>query len=471
MLTITQASRYTGLPTSVLGHASSLDPPRLRCFQNGPRGRRYYKPSDLGRLCGVDGQTPSSPEAPSRGGRKQVTKMATLPTTNESEFGGKLRVLGYMPDGHPIYPITGSEGGRGYSTAGDIITTTIDGRPLNDLWTEFQQTLEIVNSERRAVTNLLCFRTDRSADGVAQTVGDDDFELASEFGEPTSLASKPEIITVGYPFHDYDKATRFTWKFLRDAPASQVEEVHARALYADNKLTTHAILRRLLDPTEDINSDGRTVYGLYNGDAMLPPRYGFHAFTDPHSHYLTTGSATPDGADLDAMIAHITEHGYATTPGSQLVLFLNPDELPPITQIRADSGALEAQYDFIPGQGAPAYLTDQEIIGDIAPGEFNRLKITGSYGPVWIAPTQFMPPGYLLMTATGGGNDSLNPVGFREHINPAHRGLRLLPGARSGYPLVDSFYTRGFGVGVRHRGAAVAMQITTDTTYDAPVGL
>lgn len=47
MLTITQASRYTGLPTSVLGHASSLDPPKLRCFQNGPRGRRYYRPSDL----------------------------------------------------------------------------------------------------------------------------------------------------------------------------------------------------------------------------------------------------------------------------------------------------------------------------------------------------------------------------------------------------------------------------------------
>ena len=47
MLTITQAAAYTGLPTSVLGHAAALDPPKLRCFQNGPRGRRYFKPSDL----------------------------------------------------------------------------------------------------------------------------------------------------------------------------------------------------------------------------------------------------------------------------------------------------------------------------------------------------------------------------------------------------------------------------------------
>lgn len=47
MLTITQAAKRTGLPTSVLGHAASLDPPRLRCFQNGSRGRRYFRPSDL----------------------------------------------------------------------------------------------------------------------------------------------------------------------------------------------------------------------------------------------------------------------------------------------------------------------------------------------------------------------------------------------------------------------------------------
>lgn len=397
--------------------------------------------------------------------------MRTLPTLAppESEFGGKLHVLGYTPDGRPIYPIAGAEGARGYSTAGDIITTTIDGRPLNDLWSEFQTTLDIVNGERTAVTNLLCFRTDRSADGVAQSVGDDDFEMASEFGEPVSLRSKPDVITVGYPFDDWDKAARFTWKFLRDAPASQVEEVHARALYADNKLVTHSILRRLLDPTADVNSDGRNVYGLYSGDTMVPPRHGFNVFESGHNHYFTTGSATPDGADLDDMARHITHHGYGTTPGSQLVLFVNPDDLPPLVAIRA--GEAGAQYDFIPGAAAPAYLTDKEIVGDVAPGEFNRLKVEGSYGRVWITPTEFMPPGYLLMAATGGSNDSLNPVGFREHVNAVHRGLRLLPGNRNGYPLVDSYYTRGFGVGVRHRGAAAVMQITSGGTYTPPSGL
>ena len=31
------------------------------------------------------------------------------------------------------------------------------------------------------------------------------------------------------------------------------------------------------------------------------------------------------------------------------------------------------------------------------------------------------------------------------------------------YPLIDSFYSRGFGTGIRQRGAAVVVQITTGT--------
>jgi hypothetical protein len=37
------------------------------------------------------------------------------------------------------------------------------------------------------------------------------------------------------------------------------------------------------------------------------------------------------------------------------------------------------------------------------------------------------------------------------------------------YPIVDSFFARGFGVGTRHRGAAVVTQITTNTSYTPPV--
>jgi hypothetical protein len=60
-----------------------------------------------------------------------------------------------------------------------------------------------------------------------------------------------------------------------------------------------------------------------------------------------------------------------------------------------------------------------------------------------------------------------NPVGFREHINPAYQGLRHIPG-RGPYPIQESFFARGFGTGTRHRGAAVVVEITTDLTYTPP---
>lgn len=72
MLTITQASARTGLPTSVLGHAASLDPPRLRCFQNGPRGRRYFRPSDLDAFVASLDNTPPAPRR-RRAPRQKVT--------------------------------------------------------------------------------------------------------------------------------------------------------------------------------------------------------------------------------------------------------------------------------------------------------------------------------------------------------------------------------------------------------------
>jgi hypothetical protein len=46
--------------------------------------------------------------------------------------------------------------------------------------------------------------------------------------------------------------------------------------------------------------------------------------------------------------------------------------------------------------------------------------------------------------------------------------LRLVKGRTPDYPLIDSFYNRGFGTGIRHRGAGVVMQITASGTYTIP---
>jgi hypothetical protein len=61
---------------------------------------------------------------------------------------------------------------------------------------------------------------------------------------------------------------------------------------------------------------------------------------------------------------------------------------------------------------------------------------------------------------SGGEGALQNPIGIREHRNAALRGLRLLPGNQTNYPLIDAYYSRGFGTGIRQRGGAVVQQIT-----------
>jgi hypothetical protein len=96
------------------------------------------------------------------------------------------------------------------------------------------------------------------------------------------------------------------------------------------------------------------------------------------------------------------------------------------------------------------------------------LRVWGSYGYTLLCQSAYVPVGYVAMVATSGPNSPDNPVGFREHVNVAYQGLRHIPG-NGPYPLVDSFFARGFGVGTRHRGAAVVMRLTTSTSYTAPV--
>ncbi|MEV6621016.1 hypothetical protein AB0M83_02410 [Amycolatopsis sp. NPDC051106] len=359
---------------------------------------------------------------------------------------------------------------RGYSTRGDIVEQTIDGRPLDEVWNEFSQTLDLLNQSRSAFTALLCYPTTASAEAIPQTTSRDDFEEASEFGIPKSLRTNPDVLIMGFDFRDYDSRSAYTWKFLRDAPASQVQATHNLQLEADNRLTTGMVLRRLLDNTHWENEENNTVYGLYSGDGIVPPEFGGRTFDGNHTHYLTTQGAL-EAVDLEDTIAKVTEHGYGTAQGTRILVFAHPDQMRAIRRFRANQTAADggvSSFDFIPSSNAPAYLTNEQIVGERAPGEYLNLPIAGSYGPAWVIEMPSLPTGYVPVVATGGVNSQFNAVGFREHKTPTYRGLRLIPGPREGYPLVDSFYSRSFGVGIAHRGAAAVIQVTNSANYTRP---
>lgn len=367
--------------------------------------------------------------------------------------------------------LRGAEGeNNGYNAAGDLIRQTVDGFDLNQIWNEFQATVEVQNAARTTIIDLLTFPVTSNVERVAQ-ISSGDFEKASEYGEPRGLRPSGAMLTLGYDFEWYDLAARFTWKFLADAPASQVEAINAMALEADNRLIYTRVMDSLYNPTNrmaDINGQDVNVYALYNGDGTVPPKYKTNTFDGTHTHYLASGAVTVEPTDLDDMYEHLRHHGYSAENGVTHLLLVNEREAKAIRSFRSANGA---SYDFIPAVGQPGIIlpTDQQIFGATQPGNmFAGLNVTGRYGPWLVVVDDMFPMGYMAGIGTGGRANLNNPVGFREHANPSLRGLRLVKGPNPDYPLIDSFYNRGFGTGVRQRGGSVIMQVTSNTAYAAP---
>lgn len=356
---------------------------------------------------------------------------------------------------------------HGYFAASDIINESVDGHLLSDIWAEFQETLKLANDRRTAIGSLFTHRTTTAADDILQsaTTGDE-FEEASEFGVPSSIRSGLEFIRVGFPLKWYDLAARYTSAFLRDATREQIENVHARALEADSRLVYKGILKALMfKDGGGTNSDGTAIVPLWNGtDDRTPPEFDGKAFEATHNHYLTSQSVDVDGEDLKDLINHVQEHGYGAG-SDQMLILVHPDQGEVIRSFRVADGS---PFDFISSEEAPAYLTSEQLVGKRPPSSFNGLKVIGSYGDALIVQDRFIPSGYLVATATGGANSEHNVIGQREHVKSEYQGLRQIPGNRQAYPLVDSYYTRGVGFGVKHRGAAAVMQVTTATEYTNP---
>lgn len=369
--------------------------------------------------------------------------------------------------------LLGAEGG--YHTAGDLVTQTADGIDLNAMWGEFQATMAIYNEKMAQLVSLFTFPVVNLVESVPQ-VGQATFEEASEFGEPQSARVKLDYFQLGYDWKDYDVATRYTWMFLRDGDARQIQAVHEELLRADGRLVFRKVMEAIFDNRNrlaDIRGQGYNVYSLYNGDGTVPPSYKGKNFTGTHSHYLVSGQAQIDSGDLEEAYEHIAEHGYGLENGTTFVVLVNRAQAKEIRKFRlnaVNNNGVVANYDFIPAQGQPAMIVpnSEGLLGSRPPSTWNGLRVIGSYNDMLIIEEEYIPEGYMLTFGTGGAGDLRNLVGLREHANPAYRGLRLLPGNQQRYPLIDSYYARGFGTGIRQRAGAVLTQFKASGTYDIP---
>lgn len=384
------------------------------------------------------------------------------------------------------YLLTAAGGAQGAHEAADVVQQTIDGVDTRELWRAYQAAVDLRNRERQPLVEFLTRRVNQPFEGIPVSSGGAKFERASERGVPRSHRVGGELQWMAYDFAWRDLAFRYTWEFLVDATADQVNTQNNMALEADNNLLFEEIMWTLFNDNNrdvDINKQPYIVYTFYNGaDGTVPPPYKTNTFTNTHTHYLTSGAAlvSPGDAslgqpgDLDDMIEHLEHHGYTTSAGADIVIMVNKAEGNIIRNWRSVANNGTALYDFIPARNTPSFLLPinfrtPEGGQAVQPAPTLRgMTVIGSYGPATIVQEDYIPAGYMVGFATGGVDSAQNPIGLREHANAAYRGLRLVKGRDPDYPLQEAIYQRGFGTGIRYRGAGVIMQVTAAPAYAPP---
>jgi hypothetical protein len=356
----------------------------------------------------------------------------------------------------------------GFNERADVVQAA-DGTSLSEFWNEVQQTIRLRNQDRNRIIDSLTFRVTGPTEQVT-VPSEVDFEEASEYGQPVGIRAGATRLFRGYDFKFYDLAIRYTWMFIAEADRAQLQQMHNLALEADTKLLFRKVMVRLFNPLNGLGITDKnepiTVFGFYNADGEVPPDYKQTTFAGTHNHYVTSGAATVTSANLDDLAALTEEHGYTLQNGYRTVLWVNKQEADVIKTFKTATGAT---FDFVPN---PAYYGGAVWVpnnGTYVGGPDGRVPgEIGTYGPFHVVEEGYIPAGYMASIVTGGQDNISNPIGLREHSNAAYRGLKIIPGQRSDYPLLDSFYRRGVGVGIRHRGAGAIMQITASGTYTVP---
>jgi hypothetical protein len=378
--------------------------------------------------------------------------------------------------GLEVTPFGGSQP-TGFHTEGDVITQTIDSIDTNLLWQEFTAVLARLNSARQPLVDLLTYTVPRPVERVPQAGSSANFEKASEFGVPVAVRTAVSYFSLGFAFDWYDTGARYTWKFLAEADADQVRSVFDTVLEADNRLVFTEVMRTLYRNTNriaEISDTDYNVYTFYNNDGTVPPPYSTNTFLGTHQHFVTSGAGTITSGDLDEAQDDLNSHGYGVTNGYTMIHLVNKQESTTIRTFKSVQNGGTARWDFIPAQGTPNFLLPATFIvntsgGGAQPADTYRgFKVLGKYGDALILENDYFPAGYVVTSVTGGAENIQNPIGIREHARPALRGLRLVKSRQDDYPLQDSYWQRGFGTGVRHRGATYVMQITASGSYTVP---
>ncbi len=237
--------------------------------------------------------------------------------------------------------------------------------------------------------------------------------------------------------------------------AEELERHVQTVMIRDTNTVRALILEALLDNTNATFADpiwgSLTIRRLANNDGTLyPPLIGATAEAE-HNHYLTLGAASISSTNnpFPTLRNHITHH----FGNMDVIVFNNPDETNSITSLPG----------FVPAPDRYVIPGDSESRATNIPQDVPGI-ILGRMNGAWVAEWEYVPSGYLLAVAR-----DRKPL--LERIDPPETGLRSglqLVARDREFPFENAIWRHRMGFGVGNRLAAVAMQITTGSTYSAP---
>jgi hypothetical protein len=285
------------------------------------------------------------------------------------------------------------------------------------------------------------------------------FEDHTEYGTPDG--KRAEVAGHMLPLKKKDRSLKWTFDYLEDARAPQIEADIADAIKDARDLVRVAVLTRLFKRGDDSGASvGLSATGLSAGFAtaaastgvdFTPPSYGGTAFDSNHEHYVgITGGAWTKAAFQD-MYDELREHGHE----------------PPFDFITgpSDRAAVEALSGFTGPSTSLVRLGTSANVAVIDASQYFGTML----GYFQLREVRGIPQYYGAAYKSYGPRSQRNPLRIRVKRGDSNLQVIAMPDPRNGsmaHPLQSLMLATQIGVGVGDRTAATPRYNNSGTWTD-----
>jgi hypothetical protein len=272
------------------------------------------------------------------------------------------------------------------------------------------------------------------------------FAEYTEYGRPDPARASTEGHML--PIKPYDRATAWTWYYLRNARMPQIEADIADLVLDMETLWRVRILSRLLQRGDDSGAaKGLGTGGYSPGFAtaaastsvdFIPPAYGGVTFTSAHEHYVSIAGGAFTAAVFTDIKAELLEHGH------------NPPYNVIVSQ--SDESTIKGLTGFTPvSEMGIAYSQNTEL-ATFGPDYRGDGYNIGVISDCFVRVVRGMPQYWGFAWKSYGANSQRNPLRIRLPKGATRPQWLVQQDPRSNgsaaYPLQYAMVFTEFGVGV-----------------------